>query len=62
MKKILAKALWAIFGTRIARERAEWRKHCIEMQNELNEDHHKRLGWYVAPDHRVIVRQGVVLW
>lgn len=59
MKKILAKAIYAVFGKSIEAER----RHCVEMQNALNEEHHKRLGWYVTPDHRLIVeKQGVVLW
>lgn len=64
MKKILAKAIYAIFGKSIEAERRQWKRHCVEMQNALNEEHHKRFGWYVsAPDHRLIVeKQGVVLW
>lgn len=23
-----------------------WRRHSVEMQNELNEEHARRLGWY----------------
>lgn len=25
----------------------QWKKHCIKMQNELNEDHYYERGWYV---------------
>lgn len=53
MKKILAKAIYAVFG----KERRQWKRHCVEMQNALNEEHHKRLGWYVTPDHRLIVEK-----
>lgn len=56
MKKILAKAIYAIFGKSIEAERRQWKRHCVEMQNALNEEHHKRLGWYVT-DHRLIVEK-----
>ena len=57
MKKIIAKAIYAIFGKSIEAERRQWRRHCVEMQNALNEDHDKRLGWYVTSDHRLIVEK-----
>ena len=25
-----------------------WRRHSVELQNELNAEHAKRLGWYVV--------------
>lgn len=47
MKKILARAIYAVFGKSIEAERAEWRKHCMDMQNELNENNWSRHDWYV---------------
>lgn len=50
MKKFLARAIYAVFGKSIAAERAEWRKHCMDMQNELNENNWNRYGWYKGSD------------
>lgn len=47
MKKILARVIYAVFGKSIKAERAEWRKHCMDMQAELNENNWARHGWYV---------------
>lgn len=28
----------------------EWARHCVEMQNALNENNWKRYGWYKGSD------------
>lgn len=64
MKKIIVKAIYALFRGCIEARRAEWKRHCVQIQNELNKEHYERLGWYVsAPDHRLIVKKrGTVIW
>lgn len=42
----------------------EWAKHCVEMQNELNENNWNRYGWYIGSrdemvfDWRLYVNKG----
>ena len=36
MKKILAKAIYAVFGKSIEAERRQWKRQCVEMQDLLN--------------------------
>ena len=55
MKKILAKAIYAVFGKSIEAERRQWKRHCVEMQNELNDNNFKRYDWYVdGRTHEVV--------
>ena len=55
MKRIIASIIYAIFGREIEMNRAAWRKHCIEMQNELNDNNFKRYDWYVdGRTHEVV--------
>jgi hypothetical protein len=34
----------------------EWGKHCVKMQNDLNEEHYFERGWYVARGHELCER------
>ena len=55
MKKILAKAIYAVFGKSIEVERRQWKRHCVEMQNALNDNNFKRYDWYVdGRTHEVV--------
>ena len=55
MKKILAKAIYAVFGKSIEAERRQWKRHCVEMQNALNDNNFKRYDWYVdGRTHEVV--------
>lgn len=33
-----------------------WKKHCVKVQNELNEEHYAKRGWYVARGHELCER------
>jgi hypothetical protein len=43
------KVLTYVAGTVSPRElERRWRRHSVEMQNELNKEHCERFGWYVT--------------
>ena len=54
MKLSIRRIIALLFWDGIA-ERRQWKRHCVEMQNALNEEHHKRFGWYVNDQHELIV-------